>query len=340
MKLATLTYVVQAHDTGRVWARGTQTECRMQPLWQDTLAVARGCPESTARANVCSMAAPSRPFVLRYFFVVAYAWTWAFNLVKILAQRGIIAAPLPFIGLDIAAGLGPLVAALVVTGYEAGGAGRRALLGQLLRWRAPGRWYVSAILGPVVLTAGAFALWLATGGSPPPAAALAQWTLLPVYFVYILLVGGGVDEELGWRGYALPRLQERYGATIASLILGVAWAGWHIPAWFAPGSGQDAISFPVFVVSTIAAAILLTYLYNSSGGSLPVVILAHTVFDLCTTGPWSRALFTLPPDQRGLDAFNLLTVIVGIVALSVVLTTDPRTLTGRRRPSRADAPGA
>ncbi|PYP30756.1 MAG: hypothetical protein DMD49_09675 [Gemmatimonadetes bacterium] len=301
---------MQAHDTGRVWARGTQAECRMQPVRQDTLAVARGCPESTARANVYRMAAPSRPFVLRYFFVVAYAWTWAFNLVKILAQRGIIAAPLPFIGLDIAAGLGPLVAALVVTGYEAGGAGRRALLGQLLRWRAPGRWYVSAILG------------------------------LPVYFVYILLVGGGVDEELGWRGYALPRLQERYGATIASLILGVAWAGWHIPAWFAPGSGQDAISFPVFVVSTIAAAILLTYLYNSSGGSLPVVILAHTVFDLCTTGPWSRALFTLPPDQRGLDAFNLLTVIVGIVALSVVLTTDPRTLTGRRRPSRADAPGA
>lgn len=310
MKLATLTHVMQAHDTGRVWARGTQAECRMQPVRQDTLAVARGCPESTARANVYRMAAPSRPFVLRYFFVVAYAWTWAFNLVKILAQRGIIAAPLPFIGLDIAAGLGPLVAALVVTGYEAGGAGRRALLGQLLRWRAPGRWYVSAILG------------------------------LPVYFVYILLVGGGVDEELGWRGYALPRLQERYGATIASLILGVAWAGWHIPAWFAPGSGQDAISFPVFVVSTIAAAILLTYLYNSSGGSLPVVILAHTVFDLCTTGPWSRALFTLPPDQRGLDAFNLLTVIVGIVALSVVLTTDPRTLTGRRRPSRADAPGA
>jgi len=301
---------MQAHDTGRVWARGTQAECRMQPVRQDTLAVARGCPESTARANVYRMAAPSRPFVLRYFFVVAYAWTWAFNLVKILAQRGIIAAPLPFIGLDIAAGLGPLVAALVVTGYEAGGAGRRALLGQLLRWRAPGRWYVSAILG------------------------------LPVYFVYILLVGGGVDEELGWRGYALPRLQERYGATIASLILGVAWAGWHIPAWFAPGSGQDAISFPVFVVSTIAAAILLTYLYNSSGGSLPVAILAHTVFDLCTTGPWSRALFTLPPDQRGLDAFNLLTVIVGIVALSVVLTTDPRTLTGRRRPSRADAPGA
>jgi membrane protease YdiL (CAAX protease family) len=195
----------------------------------------------------------------------------------------------------------------------------------------PGRWYVVATFGPVVLTAVAFFLWLVTGGSPPPAEALAQWTLLPVFFVYILLVGGGVDEELGWRGYALPRLQQQYGAPIASVILGIAWAGWHIPAWFTPGSGQDVISFPVFVVSVIGAAILLTSLYNCTGGSLPVVILAHTVFDLCTTGPWSRVLFTLPPERSGLDPFNLLTIVVGIAAIGVVLATDPRTLTGRRR---------
>ena len=255
---------------------------------------------------------------------------------KILAQRDIISVPLPFIVLDIAAGLGPLVAALVVSSYEAGGAGRRALLGQLLRWRVPGRWYVIAILGPVVLTAVAFALWLVTGGSPPPAEALAEWTRPPVFFVYILLVGGGVDEELGWRGYALPRLQQRYGAFIASVILGVVWAGWHIPAWFTPGSGQDAISFPVFVVSVTAASILFTSLYNNSYSSLPIVILAHTIFDLCTTGPWSRALFTLPPDESGLDPFNLLTVVVAVVAVGVVFATDPRTLTRRRRPSGAN----
>jgi len=133
-----------------------------------------------------------------------------------------------------AAGLGPLVAALVVTSYEAGGAGRRALFRQLLRWRVPG-----------------------------------------------------------------------------------------------PGSGQDAISFPVFVVSVTAAAILFTSLYNSTGGSLLVVILAHTIFDLCTTGPWARG--TLPPDRSGLDPFDLLTIVVGIVAVGVVLATDPRTLTRRRR---------
>jgi membrane protease YdiL (CAAX protease family) len=268
---------------------------------------------------------------LLLFFGGAYAWTWTFNLVKILAQRDIVSVPVPFLALDVAAGLGPLVAALVVTSYEAGGAGRRALFRQLLRWRVPGRWYVIAILGPLALTAVAFSLWLLTGGSPPPAEAMAQWMLLPVYFVYILLFGGGVDVELGWRGYALPRLQQQYGAPIASVILGVAWAGWHIPAWFTPGSGQDAISFPVFVVSVIAAAILFTSLYNNTGGSLPVVILAHTVFDLCTTGPWSRALFTMPPDLSGFDPFNLLTIVVTIVAVAVGLATDPRTLTGRRR---------
>jgi membrane protease YdiL (CAAX protease family) len=213
--------------------------------------------------------APSQPFPLVFYFVGAYAWTWGFNLVKILAQRNIISAPLPFIVLDIAAGLGPLVAALVVTSYEAGGAGLRALLRQLLRWRVPGHWYLIAILVPVVLTAAAFGLWIATGGSPPPAKALAQWTRLPVFFIYILLVGGGVDEELGWRGYALPRLQQRYGASIASVILGIAWAGWHIPAWFTPGSGQDAISFPVFVVSVIAAAILFTGSTTAAAAACP-----------------------------------------------------------------------
>jgi membrane protease YdiL (CAAX protease family) len=114
------------------------------------------------------------------------------------------------------------------------------------------------------------------------------------------------------------------------VIFGVFWAGWHLPAWFTPGSGQDLISFPLFELSTTAAVILFTWLYNSTGRSLPVVILAHTVFDLCTTGPWARALYILPPDQRGFDPFNILTVVVLAVAVSVDLVTDKRTLTRRR----------
>src|SRR5215210_5653122 len=180
--------------------------------------------------------ATSSPALLALLLYVlgAYAWTWSFNLLKILGQRGVVAVPVPELLLDVTAGLGPLLAALAVVGYEAGGGGRRALLDQLLRWRARGRWYAVALLGPVAGVVAAYGLWAATGGPPPPAEALAQWPLLPVFFVYILLFGGGVDEEVGWRGFALPRLQARYGPLVASLVLGVFWAGWHIPAWFTP----------------------------------------------------------------------------------------------------------
>ena len=112
-------------------------------------------------------------------------------------------------------------------------------------------------------------------------------------------------------------------------------SGWHIPAWFTPGSGQDLISFPVFVVSVIGAAVVYTWLYNSTGGALPLVILFHTVFDVLATGPWSRALLALPAGQRGLDWFVLITAVVLVVAVGVVVATDPRTLTGRRHALRS-----
>ena len=114
-------------------------------------------------------------------------------------------------------------------------------------------------------------------------------------------------------------------------MLGVFWAGWHIPAWFIIGSGQDLLSFPVFVVSVIGAAIIFTWLYNSTHGGLLLVILFHTLFDVLTTGPWSRGLFTLPPGQRGLVSFNLLTLVMVLTAGGVILLTDPHTLT---RPTR------
>jgi hypothetical protein len=76
---------------------------------------------------------------------------------------------------------------------------------------------------------------------------------------------------------------------------------------------------------------VLTWLYNSTARGLPLVILAHTLFNLCATGPWFRALYTLPEDRRGFDPFALLTLVVVMVGLGMVLLTDSRTLTTRRQ---------
>jgi membrane protease YdiL (CAAX protease family) len=131
-------------------------------------------------------------------------------------------------------------------------------------------------------------------------------------------------EEVGWRGYALPRLQTRYRALAASVVLGVIWGCWHLPQWFLPATGQAAKwPFVAFLLHTVAFSILLTWLYNHSEGSLWPVILAHAAFNLYPE-PWAAAWQTLPGEQRGLYPVILITVVETAIALLVVCQTGLR----------------
>ena len=97
-----------------------------------------------------------------------------------------------------------------------------------------------------------------------------------------------LGERAGEAGYALPRLQTRYGALTASIILGLFWGCWHLPAWLLPGSTQAGLSFPVFLVSVVATSVIFTWLYNSTGGSLLLIIVLHTIFDILHDRPMGR----------------------------------------------------
>ncbi len=233
----------------------------------------------TASSTTTAQPRAARRYGLILFFVAAYAWTWLFQLLSMLIARHTISLPLPRELVETIGFLGPALAALVVTAYEAGGAGVRALLAQLLRWRVRPIWYAVAFGGPLLLTLALAVLYRATGGVLPSSVPLQMPLplLLLLFFVYVGLFHGGLDEELGWRGYALPRLQARYGALTASLILGVFWACWHLPAWFLPDSPQAGLSFPVFLVSVVATSIIYTWFYNSTGGSLLLIIVLHTM---------------------------------------------------------------
>jgi membrane protease YdiL (CAAX protease family) len=287
----------------------------------------------TITAPSTTMAQPraARPYGLILYFIAAYAWQWLCLFLSFLMVRGQITLPVPHELIDTIGALSPLVAAIGVTAYEAGGAGVRALLRQVLRWRVRPILYAVALGGPLVLAFACLAVYLATGGTLPTAVSLPLplWLLLPIYLLFVGLFAGGLDEELGWRGYALPRLQARYGALPASLILGVIWAFWHLPNWFLPDSNQATISFPIFLVGAVALSIILTWLYNSTGGSLLLVILAHTIFDVAITGPWAGALIATHGAEHGIDPFLLLTGLQVAVALGIVLVTNPRTLMRR-----------
>jgi uncharacterized protein len=142
---------------------------------------------------------------------------------------------------------------------------------------------------------------------------------------------GGQVESGGFfklAGLALPRLQSRYGALAASLIIGIAWAAWHLPIWFIPEAGFSNLPFPVFAIFTVAMSILFTWLYNGSGGSVLLPALAHAAIN-ATPLPWNTAVFLLPEAERGLHLQIPVTAVLVVLAVLLVRRTDPKTLTAR-----------
>jgi uncharacterized protein len=153
------------------------------------------------------------------FFLLAYALSWGYELLFIGLLRLPISIPELF---------GPIVAGFVMTALIEGRPGVRRLLSRFVLWRVNVRWYVFVLVGiPAVFVLAIIVVPGALGSFKVPS--LAGWLLYPLFFLAVLLIGGPLLEEPGWRGFALPRLQERWGPVIGSLILGVLWAVWHFP---------------------------------------------------------------------------------------------------------------
>jgi uncharacterized protein len=191
------------------------------------------------------------------YFVLAYALTW------VLAPLLTISLLLGVVGL-----LMPAVAAIVVTAFTEGRPGVKTLLQRLKLWRVGLRWYVVALGLPVLLSAAVVALSVLLGA--PAQVEFSPVSLLTMV-VFVLVVG----EEIGWRGYALPKLLQTHSAVTASLILGVLWGGWHLPTFFIAGSPQASIPFIAFLLFTTGASVLFTWLYLHTGGSLLIATLFH-----------------------------------------------------------------
>ncbi len=274
------------------------------------------------------------------FFAAAYALAWLAFAVPVLASRGLLALPAPEAVFLTIATLGICLAGIGLAALESGSAGVRALLAQVIRWRVHPVWYVAAVLGPALFPAGAFLLGLALGNPPRPVASLQVWLSLPLvlaaFFVPALL------EEIGWRGYALPRLQRRVGTLAASVVLGVVWAGVHLPLWLLPDFGFADQSVPLYIVQVTAISIVLAWIYNATGGSLLLTGLAHAAVNGWPM-PWNAALLALPQEARPEAIANfhaLITMATAVIAVLVVLATGRRlgVLVWRTTPHPAGQP--
>jgi membrane protease YdiL (CAAX protease family) len=224
---------------------------------------------------------------LSSYFVLAFAFTWACWSVPVLGYRDG-AGPAFF----VLGGFGPLVAAVTMT-RVLGGSVRRWFKG-LFRWRVAPRWYLFAIgvpFGLAVLVTAEFAMF----------GRALDWsivderlvTLLPSLLLTALLFGG--NEEPGWRGFALPRLQNRFSPVKSTLILGALWAPWHLPLLFATddashglAAGGVLVLAALTLLSIVGYAFAYTYLLNKTGSVLLCVVL-HACFNVAMATAGLRA---------------------------------------------------
>jgi membrane protease YdiL (CAAX protease family) len=212
-------------------------------------------PQRTGKGALLMRLPLLRRHPLAGFVALSYALSWCM---------------LPF-GTFVAAG--PLVAAVIVVAATEGRAGLRRLAGHALRWRVSWVWYAAAIAIPlgvhlVTVTGNA-----AIGGPPPSSASLTPWYALVMVFALRLVnpLDGPLGEEPAWRGYAQPRLQARRSPLISTGILCLVVTGWHLPLFFLPAFGLR----PFEGVSTIACTVVYAWLFNRSGGSALITLIAH-----------------------------------------------------------------
>ena len=215
------------------------------------------------------------------FFALAYAlsWSWAIPLAAahLVVRRGVgWPTHLPAL-------LGPAIAALVVTAWTMGRPGVRDLGARLVRWRVPVRWWLVAV-SPVVFLGLALAAMAAAGRALPGVGDFGRFSGTPAIGlagVLLIIFAGALGEETGWRGYALPQLQRRFSPLASSLILAVLWFGWHLPQFFVIATYRDfsPVQYVGMFLGLACGAVVLTWLYNRSGGSILLVIVWHGLYN-------------------------------------------------------------
>lgn len=228
------------------------------------------------------------------FFVLAYLISWAIWLPLYLPAFGI--NGLPILPLHHAlGGLGPACAAFIVTRLYGEKTGVQTLF-KLMITAYPKRFVFMALMSPfLVALLAATIIYIIQGGQFTDITKLGSNREFPtlgimVLFLYNLLFFG-FGEEVGWRGFALPRMQTRYNALTSSVLLALFWAVWHWPLFlYRPGyMTMDIAGIVGWVLSLVTGSILLTWFFNSTRGSILVCAIFHATIDIAFTANFSNA---------------------------------------------------
>lgn len=276
------------------------------------------------------MAASARRHPVAAYLLITYLVSWLVVMPLVLDAQGIVDIPSSWGWLHYLMSMGPITAAVVITALVAGRSGLRELWSRMVRWRIGPLWTFAAVGSPFALfAAGVVGARLIDGTWPDVGRVfevnylgnIGLW-VLPLWFVTF-----GYGEETGWRGFALPRIQARHGALVSATLVALAWMGWHIISFFyLPTYTRLGLAMvPAFLVGVLLGSIMLTWMYNGTGGSIFAVAMWHTFFDVFSA---SKAADGVPQ--------AVMTTLIVLWAIAIVWLAGPARLS--RGPKQVLAP--
>jgi membrane protease YdiL (CAAX protease family) len=173
----------------------------------------------------------------------------------------------------------PSIMSIIFTGFFYGSDGIKKLLKRITIWKINPLYYIYVLFIDASIVF--IPLWICNiTGSSYKFVISTSFNNILLDFLVTILFGGPLQEEFGWRGYVLPKLQNKLNPIYSSIILGVFWACWHLPLFFIHNSSQYGTSFSMFFISAIGLSILFTWVYNRTDGSLLLTIIFHTAVNV------------------------------------------------------------
>jgi membrane protease YdiL (CAAX protease family) len=260
------------------------------------------------------------------FVASTFVVTWALWL-PVVVLHDQMPAGLAFV-LMLLGSLVPSTMAILMVARLHGRAAVRLLLHRLLIVRVGVNWY-AAIVALAALAV--FAVWVSTLLGAPTPVVIATVPGVISLFLFSIFPGSAVGEELGWRGFALPRLQTGRSALTASLIVGATWGSYHFPLFLLGLATRPLALFLPFAISCVIMSIFYTWMYNGTGGSLLIAVLLHATTNLPLTVVYA------PLGERVLPAFWTFDAMLAVTAAVLIARTGAATLSRTHAKQTVDA---
>lgn len=269
------------------------------------------------------------------FFIATFVFSWIFWLSDVSLQgvAGLETTVQSISGLLVLGGvMGPTLVALLLTYRFEGPTGAKQLLKRGVQLFKPVWWLVVLFLYPLLIVS-ALVITAYLGSAPEVITNMPLGVFGLASFPVVLLAGGPLLEEYGWRGYALDRLQSRWNGLVSSIIIGVIWAIWHLPLFFITGTTQNLLMqyFPLasvlFFIMVIGLSITMTWVYNNTERSILGAILLHTIWNTFIAGffigvmtSFATDLTTLSPSMTYLFELGnaILVVLLFVTCIAIV----------------------